>query len=150
MNEIHGSMLELRHFHLALAVAEEGTLVAASRRLHLTPSALSHQLRSAEELLGATLFERRHRRLSPTAAGEQLIASARAVVAEVSRAEVVGRSAVRPRSLRLSTGCYTAYPWLAPALVRLAGSDRGWRSRSRSRRRHVHWKPSSPVSSTWR
>jgi LysR family transcriptional regulator, regulator for metE and metH len=125
MKEIHCSMLELRHFHLVLAIAEEGTLVAASRRLHLTPSALSHQLRNAEESLGVVLFERRHRRLRPTPAGEQLIASARAVLAEVTRAETSARSPVRRRILRLSTGCYTAYPWLAPALVRLAGSDAG-------------------------
>src|SRR5215831_14493635 len=123
MKEIQHSMLELRHFHLLVAIAEEGTLVSASRRLHLTPSALSHQLRNAEELLGTALFDRRRRRLRPTAAGERLIASARAVLAEVAAAETAARAPGRRRTLRLATGCYTAYPWLGPALVRLAASD---------------------------
>jgi len=113
-------MLELRHYQLVVAAAEEGTLVAAARRLHLTPSALSHQLRHAEEALGSTLFQRRHRRLLLTAAGERFLDSARKVLAEVERAEASARRGEGEQLIRLSTGCYTVYGWLGRALVKFA------------------------------
>jgi LysR family transcriptional regulator for metE and metH len=109
--------LELRHYQLVAALAREGSLVAATRTLHLTPSALSHQLRDAEERLGVTLFQRRNRRLLPTPAGEKLIEAAKLVLAEAARAEAQVRG--RPEEvIRLSTSCYTAYAWLATVLQR--------------------------------
>jgi LysR family transcriptional regulator, regulator for metE and metH len=107
--------LELRHHQLIAALAQEGSLVGATRVLHLTPSALSHQLRDAEDRLGVALFQRRNRRLVPTAAGEKLLESSRVVLAEAARAEAEVRG--KPEDvIRLSTGCYTAYPWLAAVL----------------------------------
>ena len=94
--------------------------MAAGRRLHLTPSALSHQLRQAEGLLGTTLFQRRHRRLLLTAAGERFLDSARKVLAEIDRAEAGARRGEGEQLIRLSTGCYTVYGWLGRALLRFA------------------------------
>lgn len=108
--------LDLRHFQLVAAVAEAGTLAAASRQLHLTSSALSHQLREAETRLGAALFQRRHRRLLLTGAGEALLASARRVLAEVASLEARFDGDLDQDLLRLSTGCYTVYGWL-PAVL---------------------------------
>ena len=106
--------LEVRHFQLVAAIADTGSLAAASLKLHLTASALSHQLRDAEERLGGRLFQRRHRRLLLTGAGERLLASARRVLAEI---EEVENGAEAPEDLvRLSTGCYTVYGWLPPVL----------------------------------
>jgi LysR family transcriptional regulator, low CO2-responsive transcriptional regulator len=55
-------------------VAETGSLVEASARLHLTPSALSHGIKSLENQLGCRLFERAGRRMLLNQAGEQLLA----------------------------------------------------------------------------
>ncbi|WP_338873031.1 LysR substrate-binding domain-containing protein [Myxococcus stipitatus] len=109
-------MLELRHFKLITAVADTGSLVSASRLLHLTSSALSHQLRDAEERLGVQLFQRRQRRLLLTGAGEKLLGSARRVLSEVAQAEALCRANPKDDLLRLSTGCYTVYGWLPPIL----------------------------------
>lgn len=50
--------LEIRHLRLVQAVAQQGTLSKAGSVLHLTQSALSHQLRAIEEQLGTTVFFR--------------------------------------------------------------------------------------------
>jgi LysR family transcriptional regulator for metE and metH len=112
--------LEIRHLKLVAAIAETGSVTLAGNRLHLTQSALSHQLRDAEEQLGVPLFERRNRRMALTAAGERLLQSARTVLDELARAEkdiheCNGNGAAQG-VLRLSTECYTVYHWLPPRL----------------------------------
>lgn len=116
--------LDLRHHELMVAVADEGSLAAATRKLHLSASALSHQLRDAEERLGVALFQRRNRRLILTGAGERLLEASQKLLAEARRAE----SSVRGEAqelIRVSTGCYTAYSWLAPALARFGRTNPG-------------------------
>ena len=90
--------LEIRHLKLVAAIAEEGSVTRASHRLHLTQSALSHQLRDAEEQLGTPLFQRLSKKMLLTPAGERLLRSARAVLEELRVAEDDVR--------RSATGCY--------------------------------------------
>ena len=49
---------EMRHLRLIVAVAEARSLTCAATRLHLTTSALSHQLRQLEKLAGVAMFYR--------------------------------------------------------------------------------------------
>jgi LysR family transcriptional regulator for metE and metH len=113
--------LEIRHLRLIQAVAEEGSVTRAGNRLHLTQSALSHQLRDAEERLGAPLFLRLNRKMIPTPAGERLLRSAQAILEELERAErEVRKSPQAPGGvLRVATSCYTCYHWLPQRLRRL-------------------------------
>ena len=61
--------LNYTHLHAFWAVAREGHLTRAAERLHVSPSALSTQIRQLEQSLGQTLFERRARSLALTEAG---------------------------------------------------------------------------------
>ncbi len=61
--------LNLHHLRLFHAVASEKTLTEAARRLNLSQSALSTQIRTLEGALGHELFERRGRGLVLTEAG---------------------------------------------------------------------------------
>lgn len=109
---------EMRHLQLVRAIAEAGTLTQAGLLLHLTQSALSHQLRDIESRLGTRLFTRAGRRLTPTAAGEQLLEMARDVIALVERSEDAIRQQAGQEQglLRITTECYTCYHWLPPVL----------------------------------
>ena len=111
--------LDVRHLQLVRAIAEEGSVTRAGLRLHLTQSALSHQLRDAEERLGVRLFERVGRRLLLAPAGDRLLRSARVVLEELERAEAeVGQSGHGRSVIRLTTQCNTVYHWLPPLLRR--------------------------------
>jgi LysR family transcriptional regulator, regulator for metE and metH len=112
--------LEIRHLRLIKAIAGEGSVTRAGNRLHLTQSALSHQLRDAEEKLGVPLFTRLNKRMILTPAGERLLLSADAVLGEIKRAEEDIRQIALSREgiLRLSTQCYTCYHWL-PSMLKL-------------------------------
>jgi LysR family transcriptional regulator for metE and metH len=112
--------LEIRHLKLIAAIAETGSMTRAGNCLHLTQSALSHQLRDAEEQLGVALFERGNRKMTLTKAGERLLQSARAVIAELEcvQKEISEHKFAGGEVIRLSTECYTVYHWL-PARMKL-------------------------------
>lgn len=115
--------LEIRHLKLLDAVAGEGSITGAGRRLHLTQSALSHQLRDAEEKLGTALFLRLGKKMIPTPAGEQLVICARKVLEELRNVEtrIDGLNGGTRGVIRLSTECYTCYHWLPPLLKKFHG-----------------------------
>lgn len=111
--------LEIRHLKLLTAVAEEESVTAAGKRLHLTQSALSHQLRDAEDKLGTPLFLRLGKRMALTAAGTKLVEAARRILKDLKEAEsqVLGSNGDTHGVIRLSTECYTCYHWLPPLLA---------------------------------
>ena len=53
----------MRTFELLEALAADGTLTAAARRLHVGQPALSQRLTGLEDRLGVRLFERKGRAL---------------------------------------------------------------------------------------
>jgi LysR family transcriptional regulator for metE and metH len=110
--------IEVRHLQLVTAIAEVGSLTRAGHRLHLTQSALSHQLRDIESRLGTPIFLRVGKRLVLTPAGERLLASARDVLSRLADTEDDIRQLGQGRGgiIRLSTECYTCYHWLPPIL----------------------------------
>ena len=116
--------LEIRHLRLVAAVAEVGSLTRAGDQLHLTQSALSHQLRDIESRLGTPLFLRVGKRMMLTPAGERLLRSADEVLDAIERTEDSIRllSGAGRGLLRLSTECYTCYHWLPPLLLRFRRS----------------------------
>jgi LysR family transcriptional regulator for metE and metH len=111
------AMLELRLLRTLAALAETGSLARAGKRVHLSESALSHQLKSLEESYGA-LFVRKSRPLQLTAAGHRLLLLARQVEDLVGEAErdlaLVrgGKSGV----VRIAVECHSCFDWLMPAM----------------------------------
>ena len=78
--------MELRELSAFVAVVEEGGMSAASRRLHVSQSALSQTVGALERELGVTLLERTRTGVRPTEAGATLLVEARAVLARYHQA----------------------------------------------------------------
>jgi DNA-binding transcriptional LysR family regulator len=73
-------MAEIRQLRYFVAVAERGNVSQASLDLHLSQSALSEALRKLELELGVKLLDRSSRGVSPTPAGDALLAHARTAI----------------------------------------------------------------------
>ncbi len=74
------SLDQLRAF---IAAVDEGSFSAGARKLHRAQSAVSELVSNLEAQLGVVLFDRSERYPKLTAAGVQLLADARSVVANV-------------------------------------------------------------------
>ncbi len=100
-----------------VAVARSGNLSRTAESLHLTVSALSHQIRGLEERVGTPLFVRKARGVSLTADGEQLfqrIAPHLAAIEDALRPYRARRDDVLTLTLMPSF----ASSWLLPRLPR--------------------------------
>ena len=111
-------MLDLRHLRSLVAIADTGKLATAAERVHLTQSALSHQIRALEEHHGLPLFERTRQGLSFLPAGERLLQLARTVLAEVQAAErdLQRLNGQATGELRIALECHTCFDWLMPVM----------------------------------
>jgi DNA-binding transcriptional LysR family regulator len=83
MNHRHVTLRQFRYF---VAVAEGGSVAAASRMLSIAQSALTKSLLELESELGSTLFVRSSRGMALTPQGHRFLASARKVIGSVADA----------------------------------------------------------------
>jgi DNA-binding transcriptional LysR family regulator len=104
------------------SAARHLSFTKAGEELFLTQSAVSRQIKELEGQLGVPLFERRHRALALTEAGQQFYASAAQVLATMrSATERLRSHSGRKRPLSVTTTNSFAALWLIP---RLAGFTR--------------------------
>src|SRR3977135_4292475 len=104
------------------AAARHLSFTKAGEELFLTQSAVSRQIKDLEDQLGVPLFERRHRALLLTEAGQQVYASAAPLLAtRRPPTERLRAQAGRRRPLSVTTTNSFAALWLIP---RLAGFTR--------------------------
>jgi LysR family transcriptional regulator for metE and metH len=110
--------LEVRHLQLIAGIARDGSMTKAASALHLTQSALSHQLRDIESRLNTPFFLRVGKRMVLTAAGRRVLESATGILAELSKVEEdIRRIASSGEGvIRVATQCNTGYHWLPPLL----------------------------------
>lgn len=100
------------------ATARHMSFTRAAEELHVTPAALSHQVKTLEAHLGVSLFRRLNRAIELTDAGQACYPGVRAAFQQMQEAvdKVVPPAA--DRTLVISCGPAFAAKWLAPRLYR--------------------------------
>ena len=111
-------MIELRHLRSLQAIDATGSLALAAEQLHLTQSALSHQIKTLEHYFDVPLYHRQNKPLKLTAAGESLLALAHQVLPEVELVEYrLKRTAQGDAGrLHITIECHSCFEWLIPVL----------------------------------
>ena len=75
--------MTLTQLKYILAVAEARHFAKASRKCFVSQPTLSTQIQKLEEQLGVLIFDRSRHPITPTLAGEKIIAQARKVIIEL-------------------------------------------------------------------
>lgn len=111
-------MLELRHLNTLTALRAHGSLAAAADELHVTASAVSHQLKELENYYNISLVNRRTRPLTFTPAGKTVLALADNIMPQVTRTKANLKRLAHGQAgrLRLASECHSCFDWLMPIL----------------------------------
>jgi len=110
--------LEFRHLRTIRAIHEAGGLARAADILHITQSALSHQVKGIEEQCGVELFARRSKPLRLSAAGQKLLKLAERILPEIEalEEEFRGLRSGKAGRLHIAIECHACFEWLFPVL----------------------------------
>ncbi len=108
-------MLDFRHLSYLVAIAEEGTISGAARRLGIQQPPLTRQVRALEERLGVRLLRRLPRGVELTEAGRVMADEGAALIARLDHTVDAIRRAGRGEQGRIAVG-YTSSAGFHPLL----------------------------------
>jgi LysR family transcriptional regulator (chromosome initiation inhibitor) len=113
-------MFQFEQLRTFAAVVDEGTLEAAARSLHVTPSAISQRLKAMEDAAGQILLQRTNP-VRPTTAGEAILRFARQVrQLEWDARQELDEGRDRPTApIPLVVNADSLSTWFMPALASL-------------------------------
>src|SRR5262249_25186322 len=80
-----GSRIKLRDLHIALAVAQSGSMLKAAEALAISQPVVSRVIADLEQALGVRLFDRSRKGVEPTASGRALLNRGRAAFDELKQ-----------------------------------------------------------------
>ena len=110
--------IEFRHLRTIKAIHEAGGLARAADLLHITQSALSHQIKGLEEQAGMELFVRRSKPMRLSPAGMKLLRLAEEILPRVAALEdeFEGLRVGKSGRLHIAIECHACFDWLLPVL----------------------------------
>ncbi len=112
--------IEFRHLRTIKAIHDAGGLAKAAEQLHITQSALSHQIKGLEDQAGVDLFVRRSKPMKLSAAGLRLLRLAEQILPQVQamQDEFSGLRDGRSGRMHIAIECHACFEWLFPVLER--------------------------------
>ncbi|KGM48432.1 LysR family transcriptional regulator [Pseudooceanicola atlanticus] len=110
--------IEFRHLRTIKAIHDAGGLQKAADILHITQSALSHQIKGLEDQAGVELFVRRSKPLKLSAAGHRMLRLAERILPEIDALEAEFEALEEGIAGRMHVAleCHACYDWLFPVL----------------------------------
>ncbi len=110
--------IEFRHLRTIKAIHEAGGLARAADQLHITQSALSHQIKGLEDQAGVELFVRRSKPMKLSPAGQRLLRLANQVLPqlEAMQAEFSSLRDGKTGRMHIAIECHACFEWLFPVL----------------------------------
>jgi len=121
------NILDWNDYKIALQIADAGSLSKAARQAGSSHPTMFRRINAVEEKLGVRLFERFRTGYQPTAAGEEIVATARQIAELTNKTErrMSGRD-LRPSGLvRIATTDTLLFALLAPEIARLRQLEPG-------------------------
>lgn len=106
-----------RQLRVFVEVVRHGSVQRAAEALHLTPPAVSMQVKEIESQVGLPLFDREGRRLSLTTTGEYFVVYARRLLATLKEAEDAMARFKRVESGLLTIGLVGSAQYFLPSLL---------------------------------
>src|ERR1044071_2702086 len=104
------------------AAARHISFQGAADELHVTPSAISHQVRTLETFLGVELFRRDHRGVTLTVEGNAYLVELRGALDQIATATATGRRRRLHGSFVLGATSAFISRWILPRLKRFVSS----------------------------
>ena len=115
--------LTLRQLQIFVVAARHLSYARAAEELHLTPPAISMQLKQLEDNVGLPLFERQGRGVALTGAGEMLVHHALRILGEIKDAEANLQGLLGAETGQLSVGLVSTAKYFMPRLLAKFAQD---------------------------
>jgi DNA-binding transcriptional LysR family regulator len=109
--------ITFRQLRVFTEVAQQGSMARAAANLHLTPPAVSMQIKEVESQVGLALFERHGRQVSLSTAGEYFLVHARRMLADLKQAEDAMARFKRLEHGLLTIGIVSTAKYFVPQLL---------------------------------
>jgi DNA-binding transcriptional LysR family regulator len=106
-----------RQLRVFAEVAQQGSMTRAAQALHLTPPAVSMQIREIESQVGLPLFDREGRSVSLSTAGEYFLVHAKRLLGALKDAEHAMARFKRLEHGRLTIGMVSTAKYFVPQLL---------------------------------
>ena len=109
--------ITFRQLRVFTEVAQQGSMIRAAASLHLTPPAVSMQIKEVEAQVGLSLFDRHGRQVSLSTAGEYFLVHARRLLANLKEADDAMARLKRLEHGLLTIGIVSTAKYFVPQLL---------------------------------
>lgn len=109
--------ITFRQLRVFAEVARQGSMIRAAEVLHLTPPAISMQIKELESQVGLSLFDRQGRQVSLSTAGEYFLVHAKRLLADLKDADNAMARFKRLEHGTLTIGIVSTAKYFVPQLL---------------------------------